>query len=145
MKDNLRLQNSPAEAARLREFVATFASLRGLSETDRARLLVILDELFANVVTHGYSGVHSAGHIDISLSLKYDRLIIEFVDDGRPFDPLAVPPAELDLPIASRPIGGVGIAIVRALVDDIGYTRVADRNRLTLVQTVDRPSGDPPR
>src|SRR5579862_5221543 len=145
MKSHLRLTNSQADAARLRGFVTTFADRRGLLDTDRGRLLVILDELFANVVTHGYSKVRSAGQIDVSLSLECDRLTIEFVDDGRGFNPLAVPPVELDLPAAARPIGGIGLAIVRALVDDIGYTRVDNRNRLTLVQTIRRPDNDTPK
>ena len=115
-----------------------------LADEDSARLQIILDELFTNVVKYGYEGVaaeghaegHPEGHIEVALSLKADRLIIEFVDDGCPFDPLTSPPPDLDLPVEERTIGGVGIAIVRALVDDVGYRREGNRNRLTLGRTV---------
>ena len=145
MKAKLRLRNTPADATRLREFVTTFAGQRGLSETDRRHLQIIFDELFANLVTHGYGAARSDGQIDVSLSLERDRLTIEFVDDGRPFNPLAAPPADLELPVAARPVGGIGIPIVRALVDEIGYARFGNRNRLTLVRSIRRPGGNPPK
>ena len=67
---------------------------------------------------------------------------MEFIDDGRSFDPLTTPPPDMDLPLEERPIGGIGIAIVRALVDEIGYTREHNHNRLILGRTVSRTSGD---
>jgi len=71
--------------------------------------------------------------------LQAGRLIIEFVDDGRPFDPLASAAPDLDLPADERPVGGVGIAIVRALVDEIGYRWDGSHNRLTLGRNVLQP------
>ena len=110
-----------------------------LPDEERSRLLIILDELFTNVVKYGYAGEPVQGHIEVDLSLQGGRLIIEFIDDGMPFDPLQSPPPDLDQPVEERQLGGVGLAIVRALVEEAGYRREGDRNRLTLGRNVGIP------
>jgi serine/threonine-protein kinase RsbW/sigma-B regulation protein RsbU (phosphoserine phosphatase) len=102
-------------------------------------LLIILDELFTNVINYGYEDATASGQIEVALGLEAGRLMIEFVDDGRPFNPLTSAAPDLDLPVEERPIGGVGIAIVRALVDEVAYSRDGNRNRLTLGRNVLRP------
>src|SRR5437763_16703942 len=140
MKLSLRLSNHGAAVDRLAEFVTNFSQFHGLPADERARLLVIFDELLTNVMTYGYQGAVGEGHVEAALSLEGNRLVMEFIDDGRPFDPLTTPLPEVDLPLAERPIGGIGVAIVRALVDEIAYTRDGDRNRLMLRRTVSRPA-----
>jgi anti-sigma regulatory factor (Ser/Thr protein kinase) len=70
------------------------------------------------------------------LSFSDGCLGIELADDGQPFDPLAVDSAELDCPAAQRPIGRLGIPIVRNLVDQARYARQGERNRLFLSRRV---------
>jgi anti-sigma regulatory factor (Ser/Thr protein kinase) len=140
MRVRLSLRNDSADLARLTEFASEFTRRHRLADEETARLQIILDELFTNVVNYGYERTsgeeHGEGHIDVALSLEDDRLIIEFVDDGQPFDPLTGPLPDLDLPAETRPIGGVGIAIVRALVDESSYRREGNRNYLTLSRKV---------
>jgi anti-sigma regulatory factor (Ser/Thr protein kinase) len=140
MRVRLSLRNDSADLARLTEFASEFTRRHRLADEETARLQIILDELFTNVVNYGYEGTsgeeHREGHIDVPLSLAGDRLIIEFADDGQPFDPLTGPLPDLDLPAETRPIGGVGIAIVRALVDESSYRREGNRNYLTLSRKV---------
>jgi anti-sigma regulatory factor (Ser/Thr protein kinase) len=59
-------------------------------------------------------------------------LTVTVIDDGRPFDPLALPPPDLSLDIKDRPIGGLGIFLLRKLADEIHYEWRDGRNRLTL-------------
>jgi len=136
MRVRLSLRNDSADLVRLMAFGDEFSRHHHLADEERARLQIILDELFTNVVKYGYEDAAVEGHIEVALSLEADRLIIEFVDDGRPFDPLTSPPPDLDLPAETRPVGGVGIAIVRALVHEWEYRRDGNRNRLTLGRTV---------
>jgi serine/threonine-protein kinase RsbW len=140
MRTRLSLHNNSADFVRLTEFATEFSRQNQLPDDERARLLIILDELFTNVVEYGYESAAAEGHIDVALSLQAGRLMIEFVDDGRPFDPLTKAPPDLDAPADERSLGGVGIAIVRALVDEIGYRWDGNRNRLTLGRDVLRPS-----
>jgi anti-sigma regulatory factor (Ser/Thr protein kinase) len=137
MTARFSLGNDPAAFDGLAEFATGFARAEGLPEEEEARLAVILDELFANTVNYGYEP-GANGRIDVALSLAGNRLTIEFVDDGRPFDPLNAPPPDLDLPVEDRPIGGLGLAIVRAFADEAEYRRDGSRNRLTLHRTLRR-------
>ena len=137
-KEAITLVSEPSELARLEAFVAAFARAQGLPDDERVRLLLILEELFTNVVEHGYPQ-GGAGLISIALGLADGRLVIEFVDDGRPFDPLTVAAPNLDLPGQERPIGGLGVHIVRSLVDDASYRRTGRRNRLQLARRIGGP------
>jgi anti-sigma regulatory factor (Ser/Thr protein kinase) len=60
--------------------------------------------------------------------------VLEFRDQGRLFDPLTEPPPDLDAPLEQRPRGGLGLPLVRALVDDARYVREGATNVLRLVK-----------
>ena len=138
MRARLALRSDSAELERLLRFAGEFAGHAALTEDERARLLIILDELFSNIVTHGYDVGTTDGEVEVTLAVRDNRLLIEFVDDGRAFDPLGSTPPDLDLPAAERPIGGLGIAIVRALADAASYARQGGRNRLSLARDLTR-------
>ena len=142
MRSRIRLRNQSKDGIALREFASRFCRQRQLPADERARLLVILDELFTNVVSYGYSEA-AQGLIEVALALDGDKLVIEFVDDGARFDPLTSPAADLSLSVEDRPIGGIGITIVRALVDEIGYAWQGNRNHLKLSRRI-APAADPP-
>ena len=134
MRASINLRSEASELTRLEAFAEAFVRDRGLADEERARLLDILEELFTNVVTHGYGGEFEAYSVAVALDWRRGRLTINFVDDGPPFDPLAHSAPDLDAPAEQRPIGGLGIAIVRALVDRARYCRQGQRNHLHLVR-----------
>jgi anti-sigma regulatory factor (Ser/Thr protein kinase) len=136
MRASIMLRAEHAELTRLQAFVDAFAQECALPDDERSRLLVILEELFINAVTHGH-GPHSAGgSITVALGRGTGRLRISFIDDGPPFDPLAVGAPDLDAAAEERPIGGLGIHIVRALADQARYRREGGRNHLHLVRRI---------
>ena len=92
---------------------------------------LVLDELWVNVVH--YSG--ATGDVEISLDTDADEVRLEIADDGRPFDPLTetVEP-DIDAPLEDRPIGGLGIFLVREMMDDLRYKRENGKNRLAMVK-----------
>jgi len=122
----------------LADFVEEFARCEGLLAAEQSRLMIVLDELFANVVNHGRGGA-TPSSIEVAFSLQPGQLIIDFSDDGPPFDPLITAPPDLDLAAGDRPIGGLGLHILRSLVDDARYSRDRDRNRLVLIRTISVP------
>jgi ubiquinone/menaquinone biosynthesis C-methylase UbiE/anti-sigma regulatory factor (Ser/Thr protein kinase) len=98
-----------------------------------ARYLVSLaiEELVTNCIKYGYRD--TAAHvIDIALSIVDRSLRMEVIDDGQPFNPLDAPAPDLSLPLEKRPIGGLGLHLLRALADDVRYERQDGTNRLLL-------------
>ena len=96
------------------------------------RVNLVLEELGLNIMDYGVdNGLHE---IEITLTSEEDSLTIEITDDGRPFDPLNdAPTPDLDAPIEDRRVGGLGIHLVRTMMDEMHYRREPGKNRLTLV------------
>ena len=146
MRASIHLHREASELIRLEAFAEAFARDRGLADDERARLLVILEELFTNVVAHGCEVGPAAGSVAVALGWRHGALTIDFVDDGPPFDPLVHSEPDLDAPPEQRPVGGLGIAIVRALADRANYRREGHRNHLYLVRRLAPAIKDmPPR
>jgi anti-sigma regulatory factor (Ser/Thr protein kinase) len=138
---SITLRAEDAEFTRLQDFAVEFARQCGLPDGERSRLLIVLDELFTNAVTHGHEPHSTGGSIAVTLGWRAGRLRISFVDDGRPFDPLAFRGPDLAEAPEERGIGGLGIHIVRSLVHQARYRRVGDRNHLHLVRHTASRSG----
>lgn len=94
---------------------------------------LVIEELGLNIMTHGKN--KELEKIEIALTAEGDSLTIEIVDNGRPFDPLNdAPEPDLDSGIGERSIGGLGVHIVRTLMDELHYRRRGGRNHVTLVK-----------
>lgn len=96
-------------------------------------LLLAIEELVTNCIAYGYddAGEHT---IALSLSVADHKLTMTVIDDGHPFDPLAAPPPDLSLDIQHRPLGGLGIFLLRELADHMAYEHLDNTNRLTLTK-----------
>src|SRR5690349_5890446 len=126
---SLTLANRRDEVSRLVDRVEIFGRSHGLVADDIHAVQLLLDEVVFNIIRHAYDDV-AAHDIGVSLSLKGSRLKIEIEDDGKPYDPTTTPAPNLDLPIDERPIGGLGVHIVRSLVESMHYDRTNGRNVL---------------
>ena len=94
-----------------------------------------IEEVVTNCIKYGYD---DAGErlISIILSIADQVLTMVVVDDGHEFNPLTVPPPNMSLEIEGRPIGGLGIHLLRELADSISYERCGNTNRLTLTKRI---------
>jgi serine/threonine-protein kinase RsbW len=110
MRDSIAVRSEASEFVRLQTFAEAFARDCGLADGERARLLVILEELFTNVVTHGHGVRVAGGTVAVGLAWRRGLVTMDFVDDGLPFDLLAHSGPDLDAPPDQRPVGGLGIA-----------------------------------
>lgn len=96
----------------------------------RRNLLTALDEVLSNVVRHGFAG--RPGAIDLTMSCEDGIVTIVVADPAGPFNPLLAPAPDTAAPLEARRAGGLGIALVRALTDDVRYERRDAHNHLTL-------------
>ncbi len=97
------------------------ARVRDLSDEVLADLKLALTEAASNSVRHAYSGADHAGVVEISYELRPDRLVIEVTDEGAGFDL-----AEPDAPPEELSEGGLGIAIIRAIADEVEIGKQPD-------------------
>lgn len=122
-EDGLRAARAGLEA---------FAAARGLSPSAIWPFQVALDEVLSNVVRHGTG----RAPVEVVLRLQGGLLEMQITDDSAPFDPLAAREPDTAAPLEARAVGGLGITLVRRLMDVVEYERVADRNRLRLRRRV---------
>jgi serine/threonine-protein kinase RsbW len=121
----------------LEGFVHKFAAEQGLAADDRAWMLIVLEELLTNLARYGYpSQPKPEGVVEVTLELAGEMLTIEFGDDGQPFNPLDRVAPDLGEPLESRPVGGLGLHMIRELADEAHYSRRDGRNVVRLSRRV---------
>lgn len=130
---HLSIDNDLSEIGRIAPVIEAFCAEQKLGEDIAHAINLSLDELLANTIGYGYDDTER--HlIQISIAAFDDRVTVTMRDDARPFDPMAAADPDLEADIDDRPIGGLGIHIVRAMMDEMGYRRVGDHNELTLTK-----------
>jgi len=95
---------------------------------------IVLDELLSNIVKYGFPE-DKKGMIDITLELfSTGKLTIVLSDQGIPFNPFQIAPPQLNIPIEEREIGGLGIHLVKELMDEYTYERTLDLNIVSMIK-----------
>jgi len=135
----LRIGNTISELTRVVDFVEAFGRRHALPVHAINNLNLCLDELLGNTISYGYDGPDPRV-ISLTLSLDAGYLIAEIEDDARPFDPRRAPPLPAARDAASRPIGGLGLRFVNALMEVIDYRFSDGYNRTTLKQSLQPPA-----
>jgi serine/threonine-protein kinase RsbW len=113
------------------EFVRTGAREASLPEARIGELDLLIEEIFMNVCCHAYPDGRQ-GLVTLTYSVPAPgQLSVEVADQGAEFNPLTAVPPDLTLNLESRPIGGLGIFLVKTLAPSLTYRRDRDWNRLT--------------
>jgi anti-sigma regulatory factor (Ser/Thr protein kinase) len=102
----------------------------GVPTGQSAPLMIAFDEVLSNIIKYG------GGTIELNISLADGRFTTMIADDGPPFDPLALEAPDTGLDIDDRAIGGLGIHLVREMMDELGYAYENGQNRLTFSKTL---------
>lgn len=132
----LALSADPAELVPVAGMVETLADELGWDAAATLHIDLVLEEILSNIINYGYPDGR-AGRIELWLDATHERVQLRIEDDGDPFDPFAVEPPDLSLPIEERPIGGLGIHFVRNYMDSCAYRHVDGRNQVILVKRLD--------
>jgi anti-sigma regulatory factor (Ser/Thr protein kinase) len=113
-------------SSQVREF------LSGCNAPPAAEFLsdLVIEELLTNTIKYGFDDKDSH-HINVSVKFHDGHLCIEVRDNGHAFDPLAQEAPDLTLPAEERPIGGLGLHLVRQMTDAVHYERRGDENVVT--------------
>jgi anti-sigma regulatory factor (Ser/Thr protein kinase) len=131
----LTLKNDMAEHARLAAALSDWAEAQGIDSGLAMTFELAFDEILANITSYAYDDPQAGHAIEVSCRWDGATLSAEVVDDGRPFDPLAAGEPDLEAGLEEREVGGLGLFLVRQLMDKVAYRREGDRNRLSFAKT----------
>jgi anti-sigma regulatory factor (Ser/Thr protein kinase) len=137
----LRLANQLTEIPRSAELVEAFLRTHGVAPGVISTANLCLEELVANTIAYGY-GDTAPHEIEVQLAWDGATLVIDIADDGKPFDPTLAPVPDVGAALEDRPIGGLGIHLVRTLMDEVAYRREGGRNRVRLCKRLSPASPD---
>lgn len=107
-----------------------FGRAHGLSDGAAWRFPLALDEILSNIVRHGLVGRPAT--IELTFSVDTEYVAVEIVDQAEAFNPLLAPPPDTSSSLEDRKPGGLGIALVRQLMDDTLYERRDERNHFIM-------------
>ena len=133
----MAIGTGPGEVARVNAAFAEFAAAHALPASVRRSLDVALDELLTNTMVHGFAG-REGGAVTVAVELHPDRVSVTVTDDGKPFDPFALAAPDTALPVGERPVGGLGLHLVRGMMDEVSYQRRGDRNVVVVAKRLHR-------
>ena len=127
----LRLANRLAEIPRSADLVDAFCARQGVASSVSFAINVSLEELLGNTMAYGYADDREH-EIVVRIWREDADLVIDIADDARLFDPTTVAAADLNLPLDERPIGGLGIQLVRGMIDSVEYRHDGMHNHIRL-------------
>lgn len=135
MKRQLILQNNISEIPKLSTFLDEIADELALPQELVFSLNLALEEAVSNVILYAYPDGET-NEIALTAQLSDNNLIFTLTDTGEEFDPTGVPDADITLSAEERQIGGLGILLIRNIMNKVEYQRIGDKNVFTLVKEI---------
>lgn len=136
LRENVSKIRLPARIENLKElmgFVSGFAHGAGFTRKKILKIELAMEEALLNIFNYAYSDDHG-GEVEVRCRMKdKSTLIIDILDTGIPFDILAVPAPDTSSGISERKIGGLGIFLIRKMVDEVRYRQEGKSNILTFI------------
>ena len=135
MKKEIRIKNQVSELEKVALFIEEIGEELGLSMELQMNLNLVMEEMVSNVIFYAYPQGTEA---DIELMAKSDGKKLTFVisDQGREFDPTTKGDTDLSVNPAERDLGGMGIFIVKNIMNEVTYQRLEGKNLLTMKKTI---------
>jgi anti-sigma regulatory factor (Ser/Thr protein kinase) len=130
-------KNKISEIERLHQLVEQFCKKNNISKKTQFNLDLALEELIVNTISYGFED-DEEHEIVVNFCIKEHQLLIDIIDDGKAFNPLEKEDVNLDLSLEEKAIGGLGIHLVKTLVDEVSYKWESGKNILTLTKNIDQ-------
>lgn len=111
----------------------SFCLKRNVENSAVQKMNVVLDEIINNIINYGYPQEEER-LISVKITIENSSMTLIITDDGVAFNPFSIDKPDLSLSLEDRPIGGVGLHIVKNLMDSYAYERVSDRNIVEIVK-----------
>ena len=126
----------PEQLPALLEFIEQTCASAQLPEDVAFAVRLAAEEACTNVIRHGYRGV-TPGPVAVGIAHDASRVVVTIEDRGTPFDPADAPAPAIDAPAEDRPLGGLGLHLIRQMMDEVHHAHDARTgNTLTLVKRI---------
>ena len=135
LTETLILKNDIKEVTRFSSFIKSVMEKLSVDKSLARQLRLAVEEAVVNVINYAYP-TGTEGDITIKITSDGNTLHCQIVDAGRPFDPTVQEKTDISLPAQDRQVGGLGILLVRELMDSINYERIDGQNVLTLIKRI---------
>jgi len=133
MMKKLELEASLENLNKALAFINTELEQHECPQEIQGKIEIAVEEIFVNIASYAYSPGN--GDLVIFISVT-DNIKIKFEDTGKPYNPLAKPEPDLNKPLMERDIGGLGVFLVKKLMDKVEYNRVGDKNVLVMIKEI---------
>ena len=131
----IRISPSVQEIERLNRLIRQFGELHELPNRALYSVNLALDEVVSNIVLYGYEESNK-DPIVVKMEIRGTELMASVEDSGREFDPLSLPAPNLNAKLEDRQVGGLGIHLMRSLMDAVDYGRHENKNLLSMRKRV---------
>lgn len=135
IKRNITIYNSIEEIPKVLDFVESVGGELNLAHNIIMNVCLAIEEAVANIVMYAYPPPEK-DEIHLSCTKEGNELIFLLSDKGVPFDPTLMSDPDIGLPADERPVGGLGIFLIRKIMNEIIYERIGTENRLILKKTI---------
>lgn len=116
----------------VQKFVQDYMTEKGFNESDKIKADVVVEEIFVNICNYAYDG--NVGSCTIQQSFDDNKIIINFIDNGKEYNPLKKEDPDISLSADDRPIGGLGIYMTKKMMDNVTYEYKNNQNKLTITK-----------
>lgn len=131
----LSINNNLTEISQLEPFMEKLAEAYGISPDVQFQLNLAIDEALANSINYAYPE-GTEGSIILEAETEGNMLVLRLMDYGTPFDPTLQGDVDTTLSVEQRPIGGLGIFLIKQMMDDVTYVRQEEKNILTMKKLI---------
>ena len=131
MEKSIILTNDISEISKLNEFVEEIGNEFSLTPDVVFNVNLVLEEAIVNVINYAYPKEEHQ-YIYLSAHVHEGSIVFVLTDTGKEFDPTLAPEADITLSADEREIGGLGIFLIRQIMNEVRYQRIEGKNVLTL-------------
>ncbi len=131
----IKLTNKLSDLEKIRDAMENIGAEWSIDAQTCMSVNLALEEAFTNIVNYAFEN-NDPREIVLDIKKQDDTLIFVIIDEGRPYDPTKTPDPDTSLPAEDRPIGGLGIFLIRKIMDDVKYQRNGTQNQLTLIKNI---------
>lgn len=130
---SISVEANTSQLAKVRDFVAEYALSLGLSDKEIGNIRLAVDEAYTNIIKHAYKNI-PAKPVNIQMGSNGSQLWISIKDEGESFDPATYSEPDLKKRIKNKQRGGMGVYLIRKLMDSVQYTRTGQMNEIKMIK-----------